>query len=465
MIVKTKQIVDEIRLLANIVNNNSFTDTDITRFVNDAKDELFDLVVSAMEHYFIKTFDFTLTAESNSVELPNSFYKQNRLDYQPDTQNVQTVEMLSNYLDRNQGNGVLGIYGINGMTGLNCNRRFQIADNSLEVLPNTDPNSFVGNYRLYYTYLIPDLAEPFEIDLSLPEPDITVEAATHEPLDGDWSLIDDDPNQLLNDRVDIGPLFIDGQTPIIGKTYWFFEDDAPIDSTTMGAWEFTGLVTSGSEIFHYTFARVVSLDAYIPVPAGYSVNVNTGTFNANTQWRTDQDWTVVLNSTPMTALNYAFHDLTPPYLQGIFINNGPFTYANLPIGSSWIGAVVNFLNSPTDEGVDWEITNVTNAPNNTTALLNPDSGYLTPFSIPSTAIVEVFFSNLSYELPAQLYPWKLYIVVHAAKRILDIRQMPHTLEEQLARLTQRVIKMSNNRTESITQAPWSRRNRGGYGGI
>jgi len=134
------QLISNIRLLSFTRNDLAVTDADIVQRLDEAVSSLYDLIVAAYEHYAIKSFDFTLTSTTQAVTLPDDFYKDNSVDYNPDTQGRMTVHRYE-WLDRND----VG------------RRQYSILDDQLIVNP---PQLSSGNYRLYYTPVVQSFFDP-----------------------------------------------------------------------------------------------------------------------------------------------------------------------------------------------------------------------------------------------------------------------------------------------------------------
>jgi hypothetical protein len=136
------QHITNVRQFSNTENNTGFvTDTEITRRLNEAGSELYDLIVAAFEHYYVSTNSFTLTGgvNGNSVALPSDFYKDVGLDRNPGTTSAETIHKIGSFLERNRPAG----------------RVYLLRGNTLAVMP---ADNSAGSYMLYYTPKAPVLA-------------------------------------------------------------------------------------------------------------------------------------------------------------------------------------------------------------------------------------------------------------------------------------------------------------------
>lgn len=140
MAVLVQTLIDQIRLLSNLKNNQFYSDDDIGGFVNDAAMELDDIFTDAAEHYSSSSYDFTLAGAASTVLLPTDFMKEQILLRDPTASSPTQVPMLANLAER-------GRIGDGNMTpGLG--RCFYVGGDLLEILP---ASSAAGDYRLLYT--------------------------------------------------------------------------------------------------------------------------------------------------------------------------------------------------------------------------------------------------------------------------------------------------------------------------
>lgn len=140
------QLITDVRTLANVLGSNFVSDTNITDWINNAVGELYDLVISTFEHYYVKQFNFTLaggfSGNSQSLAaLTGGFYKDNTLEFNPGTSTRRIVRRLGAFNERD--NAVALSYDILD------------TPNTLYVYP---PESSNGNYQLLYTPDAPILA-------------------------------------------------------------------------------------------------------------------------------------------------------------------------------------------------------------------------------------------------------------------------------------------------------------------
>lgn len=151
MAVLVQDLVDDIRLLSNLKNNQFFSDQDIAGFASDAAKELADIFIAVNEHYLMVPFDFTLAGGvgANVAALPEDFQRSNILLRNPTQPNPERVRMLASLVERSTCN----------VFGPGFGRRYFISSSAdgatLEMLPAP---SAAGSYRLLYTPQLADLA-------------------------------------------------------------------------------------------------------------------------------------------------------------------------------------------------------------------------------------------------------------------------------------------------------------------
>ena len=158
------QHIANVREFSNTQNNTGFvSDSEITKRLNEALGELYDLVVVTFEHYYVSTTSFTLAGGQSGYTqaLPADFYKDVGLDRSPGTTQAVRVPKLPSFMERNR---VLGpVYDITG--------------NNLEVRP---PDNSAGPYQLFYTPKAPVLVnagDTLDVTLSNWEEFIDIRAA------------------------------------------------------------------------------------------------------------------------------------------------------------------------------------------------------------------------------------------------------------------------------------------------
>ena len=148
------QHVASVREFSNTQNNTGFvSDAEITKRINEAVGELYDLIVVAFEHYYVSSFGpFTMAGGvgNNTVALPADFYKIIGVDKDPGTLYPTTVPMLPSFRERNRAGGIY--YFVQGLS-------------TLVILP---PQVAGGTFLMYYTPKAPVLVNPTDtLDVNL----------------------------------------------------------------------------------------------------------------------------------------------------------------------------------------------------------------------------------------------------------------------------------------------------------
>lgn len=139
-------LIANVREIANVQNSRFVKDDELTKRINEAISELYDLILSVYEDYFVTyTANFTIVGGqgNNSVALASvctSFYKDNSLEWNPGTSNMRLVRRLPSDLERDARS--VRSYEIVGTPAI------------LYVYP---PEQSAGTYRLKYTPDAPTL--------------------------------------------------------------------------------------------------------------------------------------------------------------------------------------------------------------------------------------------------------------------------------------------------------------------
>ncbi len=142
------QLIAGVRQLANVQNSTFVLDAELTDRINEAVKELYDLIVSTYENYYVvATENFVLaggqTGNSQALaDIVTSFYKDNTLEWNPGSSNMRVVRRLPSDLERDSASG--RTYDILGTPPV------------LYVYP---PEESAGTYRLKYTPDAPFLAD------------------------------------------------------------------------------------------------------------------------------------------------------------------------------------------------------------------------------------------------------------------------------------------------------------------
>lgn len=160
--ITVQDITADIRVMSGLRNNQLFSDIQIQSLVQDAGNELYDIIEGSFEHYAISTLDFTIASGASSVDLPEDFKRDNSLTRNPTSSSPETVDVLGSWLERNnQGN-----------TSLTGDRKYFITGSELEIFPSS---SAPGDYRLFYTPFFtftgfdPTVDTDFTVDVYAPE--------------------------------------------------------------------------------------------------------------------------------------------------------------------------------------------------------------------------------------------------------------------------------------------------------
>lgn len=141
------------RQRADMEGSNFVTETELGAFVNGSAQELYDILVSSFQDYYISQMpQFTLSTGEDSVSLPADFYKLRGVDklIGGSTTVWTTVDAFS-FAERNSRQN------LGGMVGFNTNDsgiRYRVQGSQVKFTPADD---CAGTYRLWYVPRMPIL--------------------------------------------------------------------------------------------------------------------------------------------------------------------------------------------------------------------------------------------------------------------------------------------------------------------
>jgi len=129
-----------IRQRANMENSQFVTDAELTNYVNASYAELYDLLVSRFEDYFIQDpYQFTLTNSVSKAALPSDFYKLRGVDLQLNSPTDWVSVSQYNFAERNTRKLNQARYG-NFVS-------YRVLGSNIQVMP---AESAAGTYQLWY---------------------------------------------------------------------------------------------------------------------------------------------------------------------------------------------------------------------------------------------------------------------------------------------------------------------------
>ena len=170
------QLIDDVRMRANLLNStaNGATDPRITDFLNNASQELHDLILSVDQSYYVQSYDFTLpdpvlqalytaqnlgTAPVNWSACPGGFYKDIGLDLNPTLPTPITCRNF-NFAERNQSGKRRASHTYRPL-GRNAGVQ------TIEHLCGNSSDQTAGAYRLWFVGRAPVLAPVTIINVTI----------------------------------------------------------------------------------------------------------------------------------------------------------------------------------------------------------------------------------------------------------------------------------------------------------
>lgn len=128
------------RQRADMENSQFVADSEINQYINDAYAELYDLLVSRFEDYFLdEPVDFTITSGS-SYSLPSDFYKLAGIDKASFNTDYYALRPFS-FANRNNNTNT------NKLRGINTDVQYRIVGDKIRFVPEQNAP---GSYRIWY---------------------------------------------------------------------------------------------------------------------------------------------------------------------------------------------------------------------------------------------------------------------------------------------------------------------------
>lgn len=150
MAVTLTNLTDRAKQEADLVGSNFVTSTEWTTWINSGLQELYDLVVSAYEDYFMIPTDPDLTITTgNTVALPAGFYKLRGVDYKIAENDYIDLDQF-NFKDRNRQ-----MRWQYSRADKGTERKYRMIGDNLEITPY---DKAPGTYKIWYVPMVTPLA-------------------------------------------------------------------------------------------------------------------------------------------------------------------------------------------------------------------------------------------------------------------------------------------------------------------
>jgi len=133
------ELITRTRQKSDMERTNFVTDDEITVYINESASELYDLIVSKYEDYFLVSTLASITT-GNTITLPADFYKLRGVDYSL-SGNWANIRKF-NFNDRNSREFINGVMNY-GAT----DRRYRVVNNEIMIIPALQA---IGQYQIWY---------------------------------------------------------------------------------------------------------------------------------------------------------------------------------------------------------------------------------------------------------------------------------------------------------------------------
>ncbi len=160
MAITVQNLVNDVRVMSGLRDNQYFTDNQIVTLLSDANQELHDTIMRANEHHLMRSFDFSLLGGTgvgnDQMPLPDDFMQGHSVDGDRDLQSQYTVRYLRSWLERNDSK-------------LASRPRYFFRGNSIVFYPQ---ERAAGTYRMWYTPIADRLSLDKTVSFALATSDI-----------------------------------------------------------------------------------------------------------------------------------------------------------------------------------------------------------------------------------------------------------------------------------------------------
>lgn len=136
--------ITRVRERADMEGSEFVTDTELTTYINASIQELYDILVSSFQDYYLNESGITtLNSGQSTISLPADFYKLRGVDRQVDNSNWQTITPFS-FTERNDRTNTATYVGYySNDSGI----RYRLQGSQIRLTPQ---DNCAGNYRLWY---------------------------------------------------------------------------------------------------------------------------------------------------------------------------------------------------------------------------------------------------------------------------------------------------------------------------
>ena len=131
---------NQTRQRADMENSQFVSDSELDLYINNSYLELYDLIVSSFEDYYIQSLDFTISS-GNTAAIPTDFYKVRGVDFEYGGKYYEIHKW--NFNERNRLDRPDSILSNRYLDY----RKYRVLGSNIQIIPE---ERATGNYRLWY---------------------------------------------------------------------------------------------------------------------------------------------------------------------------------------------------------------------------------------------------------------------------------------------------------------------------
>lgn len=142
MTISLSYLKSQVRSRTNMENSTFITENELTTYINQANEELYDYLIAAWEDYSVTSSILTNDGTVNTLDVPVNCYKLRGLDRQISGESWARIDRY-NFKDRNQFVSPFGII----TNQLWNNVQYNWVGTDIQLIPQTQS---AGTYRIWF---------------------------------------------------------------------------------------------------------------------------------------------------------------------------------------------------------------------------------------------------------------------------------------------------------------------------